>query len=156
MNNLWLIVEVCCHGYQQTWAWSHVLVHSLLQELDLRICKRGSLWKTGGDRTGWKKRFCTLDSDSFKYFKDESVCVLCMCARMRMWWGFIRLWIRTYILYTVCTGCAVGALVVRMCVVACSCCFQCTVCVPVTTAVFRGAGRNVSRRHAVCVQEGRW
>jgi hypothetical protein len=36
------------------------------------IHRRGYLSKTGGDRTGWKKRFCTLNSDGFRYYKDES------------------------------------------------------------------------------------
>ena len=66
---------------------------SLLKELDLRICKRGYLWKTGGDRTGWKKRFCTLDSDSFKYFKDDSVsCAIVVCVMCLVVWCVCVVW----------------------------------------------------------------
>ena len=47
----------------------------LYQDDDLRINRQGFLSKTGGDRTGWKKRFCALTQDGFKYYKDESVSV---------------------------------------------------------------------------------
>ena len=44
------------------------------------VSKKGFLFKTGSDRTGWKRRYCTLDKfRGFEYFKNEVVSV-CMCG----------------------------------------------------------------------------
>lgn len=41
----------------------------------LPISKKGFLYKTGSDRAGWKKRYCSLDKfRGFQYYKSETVC----------------------------------------------------------------------------------
>ena len=38
------------------------------------ISKKGYLYKTGTDRTGWKRRYCCLDQHrGFEYFRTEAV-----------------------------------------------------------------------------------
>lgn len=38
------------------------------------MSKKGHLYKTGTERTGWKRRYCTLDQfRGFEYFKTETV-----------------------------------------------------------------------------------
>ena len=38
------------------------------------ISKKGFLHKTGSDRSGWKRRYCTLDKfRGFQYYKSDTV-----------------------------------------------------------------------------------
>ena len=38
------------------------------------VSKKGNLFKTGSDRSGWKRRYCSLDKfRGFEYFKAEGV-----------------------------------------------------------------------------------
>ena len=40
----------------------------------MSINKKGYLHKTGSDRQGWKRRYCTLDNyRGLEYFKSETV-----------------------------------------------------------------------------------
>ena len=46
----------------------------LIQEAAAPISKKGFLYKTGSDRAGWKRRYCTLDRfRGFQYYKTETV-----------------------------------------------------------------------------------
>ena len=46
----------------------------LIQEAAAPISKKGFLHKTGSDRAGWKRRYCTLDRfRGFQYYKTETV-----------------------------------------------------------------------------------
>jgi hypothetical protein len=49
-----------------------------LQEAAAPISKKGFLYKTGSDRAGWKRRYCTLDKfRGFQYYKTETVSTAC-------------------------------------------------------------------------------
>ena len=45
-----------------------------LQSLIQTVSKRGYLHKTGSERVGWKRRYCTIDNfRGLEYFKSDTV-----------------------------------------------------------------------------------
>ena len=52
----------------------HAYCYVPIQETAAPINKKGFLYKTGSDRAGWKRRYCTLDKfRGFQYYKTETV-----------------------------------------------------------------------------------